>query len=142
MKISNYFAKEKMDDASFIQTYIEKLSDLTDEDICWANSDLEEDHEKVQSLLMEMVLSFYATDLVDMKDYEAYLVDKEYQSMSFKELQASLIQLFHNDRVHPDSLIHNGIGKRIVRNIRRNEKAYESLMHPSLRTWMFSLYVV
>ena len=33
---------------------------------------------KVQSLLMEMVLSFYATDLVDMKDYEAYLVDKEY----------------------------------------------------------------
>lgn len=59
MKISNYFAKEKMDDASFIQTYIEKLSDLTDEDICWANSDLEEDHEKVQSLLMEMVLSFY-----------------------------------------------------------------------------------
>ena len=29
MKISNYFAKEKMDDASFIQTYIEKLSDLT-----------------------------------------------------------------------------------------------------------------
>ena len=90
MKISNYFAKEKMDDASFIQTYIEKLSDLTDEDICWANSDLEEDHEKVQSLLMEMVLSFYATDLVDMKDYEEYLVDKEYQSMSFKELQASL----------------------------------------------------
>ncbi len=69
-------------------------------------------HEKVQSLLMEMVLSFYATDLVDMKDYEAYLVDKEYQSMSFKELQASLIQLFHNDRVHPDSLIHNGIGKK------------------------------
>ena len=54
MKISNYFAKEKMDDASFIQTYIEKLSDLTDEDICWANSDLEEGHEKVQSLLMEM----------------------------------------------------------------------------------------
>ena len=103
MKISNYFAKEKMDDASFIQTYIEKLSDLTDEDICWANSDLEEDHEKVQSLLMEMVLSFYATNLVDMK---------EYQSMSFKELQASLIQLFHNDRVHPDSLIHNGIGKK------------------------------
>ena len=78
MKISNYFAKEKMDDASFIQTYIEKLNDLTEEDICWANSDLEEDHEKVQSLLMEMVLSFYATDLVDMKDYEAYLVDKEY----------------------------------------------------------------
>ena len=104
MKISNYFAKEKMDDASFIQTYIEKLSDLTDEDICWANSDLEEDHEKVQS--------FYATGLVDMKDYEAYLVDKEYQSMSFKELQASLIHLFHNDRVHPDSLIHNGIGKK------------------------------
>ena len=112
MKISNYFAKEKMDDASFIQTYIERLNDLTEEDICWANSDLEEDHEKVQSLLMEMVLSFYATDLVDMKDYEAYLVDKEYQSMSFKELQASLIQLFHNDRVHPDSLIHNGIGKK------------------------------
>ena len=45
MKISNYFAKEKMDDASFIQTYIEKLNDLTEEDICWANSDLEEDQE-------------------------------------------------------------------------------------------------
>lgn len=112
MKISNYFAKEKMEDALFIQTFIEKLNDLTDEDICWANSDLNEDNENVQSLLMEMVLSFYATDLVDMKDYETYLVDKEYQSMLFKELQASLIQLFHNDGVHPDSLIHNGIGKK------------------------------
>lgn len=101
-----------MEDALFIQTFIEKLNDLTDEDICWANSDLNEDNENVQSLLMEMVLSFYATDLVDMKDYETYLVDKEYQSMSFKELQASLIQLFHNDGVHPDSLIHNGIGKK------------------------------
>lgn len=58
MKISNYFAKEKMDDASFIQTYIEKLNDLTEEDICWANSDLEEDHEKVQSLLMEWCFLF------------------------------------------------------------------------------------
>ena len=112
MKISNYFAKEKMDDALFIQTFIEKLNDLTDEDICWANSNLEQDNDKVQSLLMEMVLSFYATDLVDMKDYETYLVDKEYQTMSLKELQASLIQLFHNDRVHTDSLIHNGIGKK------------------------------
>ena len=59
MKISNYFAKEKMDDATFIQTFIEKLNDLTDEDICWANSDLLEDNENVQSLLMEMVLSSY-----------------------------------------------------------------------------------
>jgi hypothetical protein len=59
MKISNYFAKEKMDDATFIQTFIEKLNDLTDEDICWANSDLLEDNENVQSLLMEMVLSFF-----------------------------------------------------------------------------------
>lgn len=25
MKISNYFAKEKMDDVTFIQTFIEKL---------------------------------------------------------------------------------------------------------------------
>lgn len=25
MKISNYFAKEKMDDATFIQTFIEKF---------------------------------------------------------------------------------------------------------------------
>jgi hypothetical protein len=33
MKISNYFAKEKMDDATFIQTFIEKLNELTDEDI-------------------------------------------------------------------------------------------------------------
>ena len=117
MKISNYFAKEKMDDAIFIQTFIEKLNDLTDEDICWANSNLEEDNDKVQSLLMEMVLSFYATDLVDMKDYETYLVDKNCQSMSFKELQASLIQLFHNDRVCPDSLIHNGVGKKELLNI-------------------------
>ena len=28
MKISNYFAKEKMDDATFIQTFIEKLNEL------------------------------------------------------------------------------------------------------------------
>lgn len=26
MKISNYFAKEKMDDATFIQTFIENLN--------------------------------------------------------------------------------------------------------------------
>ena len=45
MKISNYFAKEKMDDVTFIQTFIEKLDDLTDEDICWADSDLNEDNE-------------------------------------------------------------------------------------------------
>ena len=117
MKISNYFAKEKMDDATFIQTFIEKLDDLTDEDICWANSDLTEDNENVQSLLMEMVLSFYATDLVNMKEYEDYLVNKEFEAMSFKELQAALIQLFHNDRVHPDSLIHDGIGKKKLLNI-------------------------
>ena len=54
MKISNYFAKEKMDDATFIQTFIEKLNDLTDEDICWANSDLLEDNENVQSLLRQI----------------------------------------------------------------------------------------
>ena len=64
MKISNYFAKEKMDDTTFIQTFIEKLNELTDEDICWANSDLLEDNENVQSLLMEMVLSFYAFILI------------------------------------------------------------------------------
>ncbi len=28
MKISNYFAKEKMDDASFIQTYLEILVEM------------------------------------------------------------------------------------------------------------------
>ena len=117
MKISNYFAKEKMEDASFIQMFIEKLNDLTDEDICWANSDLTEDNENVQSLLMEMVLSFYATDLVNMKEYEDYLVNKEFEAMSFKELQAALIQLFHNDRIYPDSLIHNGIGKKELLNI-------------------------
>ena len=117
MKISNYFAKEKMDDATFIQTFIEKLDNLTDEDICWANSDLTEDNENVQSLLMEMVLSFYATDLVNMKEYEDYLVNKEFEAMSFKELQAALIQLFHNDRIYPDSLIHNGIGKKELLNI-------------------------
>ena len=66
---------------------------------------------------MEMVLSFYATDLVNMKDCEDYLVNKEFEAMSFKELQAALIQLFHNDRVHPDSLIHNGIGKKELLNI-------------------------
>lgn len=117
MKISNYFAKEKMDDATFIQTFIEKLDNLTEEDICWANSDLTEDNENVQSLLMEMVLSFYATDLVNMKEYEDYLVNKEFEAMSFKELQAALIQLFHNDRIYPDSLIHNGIGKKELLNI-------------------------
>ena len=47
------------------------------------------------------------------RDIAVNLVDKEYQSMSLKELQASLIQIFHNDRVHPDSLIHNGIGKKL-----------------------------
>ena len=52
MKISNYFAKEKMEDALFIQTFIEKLNDLTDEDICWANSDLNEDNENVQSFFL------------------------------------------------------------------------------------------
>ena len=66
---------------------------------------------------MEMVLSFYATDLVNMKEYEDYLVNKEFEAMSFKELQAALIQLFHNDRIYPDSLIHNGIGKKELLNI-------------------------
>ena len=117
MKISNYFAKEKMDDAVFIQTYIQRLSELQESDIVWAKSNLDEDNEAVQSLLMEMVLSFYATDLVNMKDCEDYLVNKEFEAMSFKELQAALIQLFHNDRVHPDSLIHNGIGKKELLNI-------------------------
>ena len=28
MKISNYFAKEKMDDVTFIQTFIEKLNEI------------------------------------------------------------------------------------------------------------------
>ena len=100
----------------------ENYGELTDEDICWANSDLLEDNENVQSLLMEMVLSFYATDLVDMKDYEDYLVNKEFEAMSFKELQASLIYLFHNDRVHPGSLIHNGIGKKELLNILKEMK--------------------
>ena len=45
------------------------------------------------------------------------MVNKEFEAMSFKELQASLIYLFHNDRVHPDSLIHNGIGKKELLNI-------------------------
>ena len=110
MKISNYFAKEKMDDAVFVQTYIQRLSKLQESDIVWAKSNLDEDNEAVQSLLMKMVLSFYATDLVDMKDYEDYLTTAPLESMSLKELQARLIHLFHEDRVHPDSLIHNGIG--------------------------------
>ena len=122
MKISNYFAKEKMDDAVFVQTYIQRLSKLQESDIVWAKSNLDEDNEAVQSLLMEMVLSFYATDLVDMKDYEDYLVNKEFEAMSFKELQASLIYLFHNDRVHPGSLIHNGIGKKELLNILKEMK--------------------
>ena len=122
MKISNYFAKEKMDDTVFVQTYIQRLSELQESDIVWAKSNLDEDNEAVQSLLMEMVLSFYATDLVDMKDYEDYLVNKEFEAMSFKELQASLIYLFHNDRVHPDSLIHDGIGKKELLNILKEMK--------------------
>ena len=55
MKISNYFAKEKMEDASFIQMFIEKLNDLTDEDICWANSDLNEDNENVGAINLDGV---------------------------------------------------------------------------------------
>lgn len=117
MKISNYFAKEKMGDATFIQTYIQRLNELKEADIQWAKSSLDEDNENVQSLLMEMVLSFYATDLVDMKDYEDYLTTKPLKSMSLKELQATLIDLFHQDRVHPDSLIHNGIGKKMLLSI-------------------------
>lgn len=59
-----------------------------------------------------------------MKDYEDYLVNKEFEAMSFKELQASLIYLFHNDRVHPGSLIHNGIGKNgIIKYLKRNEES-------------------
>lgn len=58
MKISNYFAKEKMDDTVFVQTYIQRLSELQESDIVWTKSNLDEDNEAVQSLLMEMVLSF------------------------------------------------------------------------------------
>lgn len=112
MKLTNYFGKEKMDDQTFITTYIQKLEELTNEDIQWALGNQETDNEKVQSLLMEMVLSFYATDLVDFKDYEMYLKNTEYSNQSFQELQASLIDLFHQDRIHPGSLITNGIGKK------------------------------
>ena len=112
MKLTNYFGKEKMDNETFISTYIQKLEELSDADIQWALSNQEMDNETVQSLLMEMVLSFYATDLVDFKDYEKYLIDKDFDQMSFQELQASLIDLFHQDRLHPGSLIENGIGKK------------------------------
>ena len=96
------FCEEKMDDTVFVQTYIQRLSELQESDIVWAKSNLDEDNEAVQSLLMEMVLSFYATDLVDMKDYEDYLTTAPLESMSLKELQARLIHLFHEDRVHPE----------------------------------------
>lgn len=112
MKLTNYFGKENMDNEAFISTYIQKLKELSDEDIQWALSNQEMDNDKVQSLLMEMVLSFYATDLVDFKEYEKYLTDKDFGQMSFQELQASLIDLFHQDRLNPGSLIENGIGKK------------------------------
>ena len=44
MKISNYFAKEKMDDATFFQKFIEKLNDLTDEDIKLLRNELANYH--------------------------------------------------------------------------------------------------
>ena len=113
MKLTSYFGKEKMDDLTFIQTYTDRLNALSQKDIQWALSDSEEENEKVQNLLMEMVLQFYATDLIQLDCYEKYLnVEKTIQDMTFKELQAYLIHLFHEDRVHPGSLIKNGIGKK------------------------------
>lgn len=113
MKLTSYFGKEKMDDITFIQTYIKRLNELSDEDINWALSNSEEDNEKVQDLLMEMVLQFYSTNLVQLDSYEQYLnKTKPIQTMTCKELQAYLIDLFHEDRVHPGSLIQNGIGQK------------------------------
>ena len=113
MKLTSYFGKEKMDDLTFIQTYIDRLNALSQKDIQWALSDSEEENENVQNLLMEMVLQFYATDLIQLDCYEKYLnVEKTIQDMTCKELQAYLIHLFHEDRVHPGSLIKNGIGEK------------------------------
>ena len=118
MKLTSYFEKEKLDDLTFIQTYIDRLNKLNEEDIQWALSDSEQENEKVQNLLMEMVLQFYATDLIQLDCYEKYLnVEKTIQDMTCKELQAYLIHLFHEDRVHPGSLIKNGIGKKQLLHI-------------------------
>lgn len=118
MKITSYFGKEKMDDLTFIHTYINKLNGLSDEDINWALRQSEEENEKVQDLLMEMVLQFYATDLIQLDSYEKYLnLTKSIQDMTTKELQAYLIHLFHEDRVHPGSLIKNGIGNKQLLNL-------------------------
>lgn len=118
MKLTSYFGKEKMDDLTFIKTYIRRLNELSDEDINWALSESDEENEKVQDLLMEMVLQFYATDLIQLNSYEKYLnVTKSIQDMTIKELQAYLIDLFHEDRVHPGSLIKNGIGKKQLLNL-------------------------
>ena len=118
MKLTSYFGKEKIDDLTFIRTYIKKLTELSDEDIKWALSDSEEENENVQDLLMEIVLQFYATDLVQLDSYEKYLnKNKSLQEMTIQELRAAFIDLFHEDRVCPGSLIQNGIGKKQLLNL-------------------------
>ncbi len=113
MKFSNYLGKEKMKNEDFIDLYIEQLEHLNQSDLDWAlHYDCQDDeNESIQSLLMEMVFSFYATDLVMMEDYEKFLhFEKEIVDMNHLELQAYLIHIFHQDRVVPGSLIMNGIG--------------------------------
>lgn len=112
MNFSNYLGKEKMKNEDFIDTYIERLSNLLQSDLDWAlHYNEQNENESVQDLLMEMVFSFYATDLVIMKDYEKMLcLEKEIKDMNCLELQAYLIHIFHQDRVIEGSLIVNGIG--------------------------------
>ncbi len=100
--------------------YIEKLNKLTSADLNWAlhYNEGQEENENVQSLLMEMVFSFYATDLVMLKDYDKSLnLDKEIVDMSYLELQAYLIHIFHQDRVVENSLIVDGIGHHLLLDV-------------------------
>lgn len=120
MKFSNYLGKEKMKNEDFIDMYIEKINKLTSADLNWAlhYNDEQEENDKVQSLLMEMVFSFYATDLVMMKDYDKYInLDKEIVDMTHFELQAYLIHIFHQDRVIAGSLIVEGIGHHLLLDV-------------------------
>lgn len=113
MKFSSYLGREKMSDLDFINTFISKLENLSSTDIAWAlhyNEDSDE-NEDVQSLLMDMVFSFYATDLVQLQEYEQYLNNKDIKDQCCNELRASLIDLFHRDRVVAGSLIVHGVGE-------------------------------
>lgn len=116
MNFSSYLGKEKISDQEFVHTFKDRISKLSNKDIEWALHESDcSDNENVQSLLMDMVFSFYATDLVMMKNYEEILnIKLPISEMNVNQLQAYLIYLFHQDRVVENSLIHDGIGRGLL----------------------------